>query len=150
MRARTVIFASLAFVVATTPPPAGQAQTGDEDLRLGIQAFQRHDFAAAEQAFSKLVRLDASARNYEYLAMAELGSGDVDRAIGDFQKSIQLGEDSSDIHYNLGLAYVQDRQVASAIQEFRKAASLDPRYIPAQYALGMTLLMQDAPGRPLA
>jgi predicted Zn-dependent protease len=49
------------------------------------------------------------------------------------------------VHYNLGVAYVQHGQTEAAIQKFHSAVSLDPEYLPARYARGMTLLRL---GRP--
>ncbi len=116
------------------------ARSPNENLARGVQALEAHDFAAAQQVFSLLVKQHPSAANYGYLAMAEVGEGNLKQAVADFKKSIQLGGSSASIHYNLGLAYLEDHQPQAAIQEFQQAISLDSNYIPARYALGVTFL----------
>ncbi|MGH9328151.1 MAG: tetratricopeptide repeat protein [Terriglobia bacterium] len=141
MKSRTTAFFVLVILIAAVSGPRlAQAQSGDENLQYGLRALQQHNFAAAEQAFSKLVRRDPSARNYNYLALAEAANGKLDQATVDFQKSIDLGANSSSVYYNLGLAYLQRGEPESAIQEFRHAISLNPEYLPGRYAMGMTLL----------
>jgi Flp pilus assembly protein TadD len=49
------------------------------------------------------------------------------------------------VHYSLGLAYLQQRQVAPGLGELQRAVSLDPKLKPARYALAVALI--DA-GRP--
>jgi tetratricopeptide (TPR) repeat protein len=134
---------TIAVVVALSLagfPRSGQAQTSQPAVQTGIRELQANDFAAAERTFSRLVQADPSAQNYGYLAMAEASSGKLQRAIADFQKSIQLGNNTPGAYYNLGLAYDQDHQPEPAIQEFRKAVGMDPSYLPARYALGIVLL----------
>ncbi|MGH9449112.1 MAG: tetratricopeptide repeat protein [Terriglobia bacterium] len=140
MRAPTAKLIIAVTLIAAWRVPRCQAQTRDEALQSGIHAFQSHNFAAAEKAFTQLVHLDPSARNYDYLAAAEVAGGKLDRAIADFQKSILLGNHSASVHYDLGLAYVQWGVAETALEQFRKAVSLDPNYLPARYALGMTML----------
>lgn len=139
IRIKITAIVAMALLAATFPRLA-QAQSGQAILQTGIEAFEAHNFAAAEQAFSQLVQIDASARNYGYLAMAEAADRKLDRAIADFRRSIQLGDNTPNVYYNFGLAYLLARQPGSAIQEFRKAVGVDPKYLPARYALGMALL----------
>lgn len=136
--AAVILLAVLALTAAL--PAAARPDNRDTVLQSGIRAFQARDFAAAEQAFSHLATLEPSARNYNYLAMAEAANGEPGPAITDFRKSIRLGNNSPSVHYNLGLAYVQGGQAETAVEEFHQALSLDPKYLPARYALGMTLL----------
>jgi tetratricopeptide (TPR) repeat protein len=57
----------------------------------------------------------------------------------DFHVSIQLGNNSWNVHYNLGLCYTQLHQLQPAIQELRQAVLLEPTSLPAKYALGIAL-----------
>jgi tetratricopeptide (TPR) repeat protein len=121
------------------------AQATDEVLARGMRAFESGEFARARQMLSDVVRRDPSGVNLGYLAMAEAANGELPQAIAHFQKSIQLGNDSAYIHYNLGLALLRTRQLGSALEEFRTAMSADPKFAPARYALGVALLDS---GRP--
>ncbi|MGH9447981.1 MAG: tetratricopeptide repeat protein, partial [Terriglobia bacterium] len=135
----TITLVAAALLVVGLPGSA-RAQTRQAIWQTGIEAFEAHNFAAAERAFSRLVRIDASGRNYGYLAMAEAANGELDRAIAAFKKSIQLGNHMPSVYYNLGLAYIQERQPEAAIHEFRKAVEVDPKYPAARYALGVALM----------
>lgn len=120
--------------------PLGAAQTPEHLRRAAISAFEDGDFARAQQLFSRLVKQDPSAANFNYLAMAERSAGNIKQAIIDFRRSIQLGNASAIVHYNLGLAYLQDRQVELGIRELRRAIARDPRLKAARYNLAVALL----------
>ena len=87
----------------------GLAQTPEVLLRDGGRALEARDFARAQQLFSALIKQNPSALNFNYLAMAEAGAGNLDQAILHFRRSIVLGNDSPDAHYHLGLAYIGRR-----------------------------------------
>ena len=118
----------------------GGAQSNQQLLEDGIGALQANDFARAQQNFALLVKQDPSGRSFGYLAVAEASAGDLDEAIGHFQKAIQLGNTSARVHYNLGLAYLQQRRSVAAIGELKLAAAKDPQFRPAQHALGVAFV----------
>jgi tetratricopeptide (TPR) repeat protein len=137
-----MFFPLLLVFCVFAPHLAGQEKVEDRQqvLQNGIQAFEAHSFEAAEHAFSLLVQLDPSAQSYDYLARAEVADGKFAQAAADFRKSIELGNNSSSAHYNLGLVYIQLSERGLALQEFRRASELDPTSLPAKYALGINLL----------
>ncbi|MGH9328335.1 MAG: tetratricopeptide repeat protein, partial [Terriglobia bacterium] len=126
----------------------GQSPTGLQEQ--GIRAFQARQFAEAERLFSELVRQEPTAAAYNYLAAAEGGAGNYRQAIADFQKSIQLGNDTPDLRYDLALAYVKDRQFAPGIRQLNIALGRQPNFTQARYALGVALLMTNHPHEALA
>jgi tetratricopeptide (TPR) repeat protein len=121
------------------------AKPEDELLQSGIKAFEANDFVSARQIFSELVKRNPSAVNFNYLAMAEIGTRNLTEAIAHLQKSIQLGNRTPEAHYNLGLALMQNNEGAAGMREFREAIALDAHYVPAKHALGVALLDS---GRP--
>jgi protein O-GlcNAc transferase len=121
-------------------PRWAQGQGGQQAVQAGIDALQAHNFAAAERIFSQLVQAEPTGRNYAFLAIAEGANGKLDRAIADFNRSIQLGDHSPSSYYNLGVAYIEVRQPEDAIQELREAIRRDPTYPAAYYALGVALM----------
>ncbi|MGH9438630.1 MAG: tetratricopeptide repeat protein, partial [Terriglobia bacterium] len=133
----TLILAALLFASLSR---AAAAQSASAIFEQGIKAFKSRDFIAAEQAFAELAQRDPSAASFNDLAMAEAAAGNLNRAIQDFQKSIQLGNHSAAIRYNLGLAYLRSHQPRAGIEELRKSLATNPKYQPAQYALGVALL----------
>ena len=67
----------------------GLAQTPEGLLRDGGRALEAGDFARAQQLFSALVKQSPSALNFNYLAMAEAGAGNLNQAIVHFRRSIE-------------------------------------------------------------
>ncbi len=63
-----------------------------------------------------------------------------DAAVADLESILERGVESSEIRYNLGLAYVSLGRISSAIQELRQSVSLDPFSAEANHALGLALL----------
>jgi len=106
----------------------------------GIAALQKHDFARARQIYSALVEQHASAENLNYLGMAEASEGALPSAITHFRNSIQKGNNTAVVHYNLGLAYVRSHQDDFGIAELKAALAIDPNYSLAMYSLGVTFV----------
>jgi tetratricopeptide (TPR) repeat protein len=144
VRSSVVSWLLLTFLVLAPQAHAGQAPAQNEQqiLQSGIQALAANNFEAAELAFSQLVKLDPFAANYEYLSKAEVANRKPDQAVVDFHESIQLGNNSWNVHYNLGLCYTQLHQLQPAIQELWQAISLEPTSLPAEYALGIACCSQ--------
>jgi len=123
----------------------GHAQSGQELFQEGIGALQSGDFAHAERTFAKLVKQDPSGKNLGYLAVSEARAGDLTQAITHFQQAIEHGNNTAKVHYNLGLAFLQEHQRAAAIREFRAARAKDPDFQAAQRALALALLDEGQP-----
>jgi tetratricopeptide (TPR) repeat protein len=135
---------TLAFLLLFGGNAAAQVSQGI--LQQGMRYYQAHEFLAAQRAFTQLVQLDPSARNYTFLALAEAAGGRSGEAILNFRKSIQLGNRTASAYYNLGHAYLQDHNPRAAIEQFQQALGLQPNYMPALYALGVAYLSAgDAP-----
>ncbi|MDI6642357.1 MAG: tetratricopeptide repeat protein, partial [Elusimicrobiota bacterium] len=59
-------------------------------------------------------------------------TGEIDIAIEEYRKSIELGADYADIHNSLGRVYAKKGQFELAISEFRQALTINPHYLEAQ------------------
>jgi len=134
------VIAILLAALSVAPPEYGFGQAPLQLLESGMNAFKARDFAGAVQAFSALAKTQPTAANFNYLAVAEVSAGNLDGAIADFQRSVELGNRSASVQYNLGLAFMQKDQRQAGIQAFRQAVSLDPSYYPAQFALATALM----------
>jgi tetratricopeptide (TPR) repeat protein len=110
-----------------------------------IQAYKARDFTRSQDVLAALVKRDPSAKNFSMLAMSEAAGGKLDQAITHFQRSIRLGNNSADVHYNLGLSYLQRKETALGAREIQMALSINPKLRSARYTLAVVLL--DA-GRP--
>jgi predicted Zn-dependent protease len=125
------------------------AQTPAELRQRGIQAFQAGQFAAAEHLFSQLAKEEPSAAAFNYLAAAEGSAGKFGLAINDFKRSIQLGNDTPYLRYDLALAYLKEHQPAAGIRELQVALARQPDFAQARYTLGVALLRTNRPHEAL-
>lgn len=129
--------------------PVLRGQSVAELRQRGIQAFQSGRFTAAVGIFSELVRQDPSAAAYNYLAAAEGAAGSYRQAITDFSRSIQLGNDTPDLRYDLALAYLKENRPAAGIRELQVALARQPGFTRARYTLGVALLRTNHPREAL-
>ncbi|HEV2046172.1 MAG TPA: tetratricopeptide repeat protein [Chthoniobacterales bacterium] len=77
---------------------------------------------------------------YNNLGIALVERGEVDEAISQYDKSLQLHPDYAQAHYNLGNALLQKGKVAEAIAQCEEALRLQPNDADAHVALGNALL----------
>src|SRR5713101_6941180 len=82
-----------------------------------------------------------------WMAYSNLGSlfstrGNVDEAISDFRKALELWPEQSKDHNNLGNAFAQKGRMAEAIEQFQTALKISPNDPGAETNLGAALLQQ--------
>ena len=82
-----------------------------------------------------------------WMAYSNLGSflsarGNVNEAIADFRKALELWPDQSKDHNNLGKAFVQQGRMTEAMNEFQTASRISPNDPDAESNLGAALLQQ--------
>ena len=82
-----------------------------------------------------------------WMAYSNLGSflserGNVDEAIRDFRKALELWPDQSKDHNNLGKALVQRGRVAEAMDQFQTALRISPDDPDTETNIGAALLQQ--------
>jgi tetratricopeptide (TPR) repeat protein len=88
------------------------------------------------------------ARNPDcWMAYSNLGSlllarGDLDQAIRDFRKALELWPDQSKDHNNLGNALAQKGRMAEAMEQFQTALKLSPDNSDTETNIGAALLQQ--------
>ena len=83
-------------------------------LQEGKQALEAHNFKRAEAIFTELAKKEPSATSYGYLAVAELSAGHAAESIAHFAEAHRLGNDSANLHYYWGLAYLQTKAQSPA------------------------------------
>ena len=69
-----------------------------------------------------------------------LASGDYQGAVTHFQRLLDTAPENPEIHYQLGLAYLQLDQQAEALESLRTAARYAPQRLDIQLALGETYM----------
>jgi len=73
------------------------------------------------------------------VANAHFDQGKHDIALQAYERAIQLGLDTADIRTDLGVCYRELGDPKRAVEEFRKAAELDPKHPQSRYNLGLVL-----------
>jgi len=96
------------------------------------------------------------ARNPDcWMAYSNLGSyfsahGNVNEAIADFGKALQLWPDQSKDHNNLGKALAQKGRIAEAMDQFQAALRISPNDPDAESNMGAALLQQGNAGEAIS
>jgi len=121
-------------------PPGVVGQPVEEEVQEGIHALKAGDYSLARRIFERVVERAPSALNFTYLAMSEAGDGKLGPAITHFRQSIRLGNNSAEVHYNLGLVDLRAHNVSQGVRELQHALSIDPNLKSALYTLALTLL----------
>jgi len=68
--------------------------------------------------------------------------GDLDKAIEEYKKAIELNPNYLQAHMNLGAAYIGQKKYDQAIEEFNAVVKLNYYYGTAHYNLGYVYLLK--------
>ena len=75
--------------------------------------------------------------------------GQLDEAIAQYRKALEIKPDYAEAHYNLGIALAGRGQIDEAIDHYRKALEIKPDYAKAHYNLGVALADVGRPNEAL-
>jgi tetratricopeptide (TPR) repeat protein len=110
---------------------------------LASALTQNGDYAQAVEPFTKIANAQPTVENLYPLAMCLLQTRkpkDKVRAVAVFEQMKQTAGDSGSLHVLFGRAYRDADDMPSAIREFQRAVSIDPRTPHAHYFLGLAQL----------
>jgi len=119
-------------------------------MELGTAYYRDRQFGAAADAFSDAIVADpTSAAAWNNRGAARLRSGDVNRAIADYNRALELAPYDAEIYYNRGNALVAAGQYQDAIADYTRAIQMDPTFTRAVFNRGTAyaLLGQREVGR---
>jgi len=108
-------------------------------LFLGYLTYaQAHIYEDVESLWRTTIRRNPGA----WMAWINLGrivhdKGDLEQAIGDYNKAIELNPTVIEAYNNRGVAYRDKRDYERAIRDFDKIIELDPTYIRGYYNRGV-------------
>ncbi len=119
----------------------GGALTLLAGVTLGILTFQRNvdyrsDLAVWEDTAAKAPK---NARARYNLGVSLAGRGQVDKAMANYRKALEIKPDYADAHYNLGTLLAGRGQFDEAIVEYRDALKVSPNDAKAHGNLGLAL-----------
>jgi type IV pilus biogenesis/stability protein PilW len=128
-RYRRVVLASLSTLILAAL--IGCARTQVSYWRNG-ETLWTHTLACTSDNFV----------GYYNLGNALLQKGQVDEAITQYQRALQIHPDYADAHHNLGTALIKEGKVDEAITQFQRALQIHPDDGEARYNLGNALLQK--------
>lgn len=102
---------------------------------LTVVSFGTLLMADDKQATVAEKGLDLEVRTHFLQAHNLAEYGMYDSAIAEYKKVLELSPNLADVHFELGLAYVNTGQLDDAISEYEKALEIDPGYLRAVYEL---------------
>src|SRR5262245_38052085 len=111
---------------------------------LGKTHFMRGQFAKPAPQLETPLKL--APRDYDVaytLGLAYLKQGRLVPAKQIYSRMLRQLGDRPQLHLIFGRAYRETVFLADAIEEFKKAVSLDPKFSRAHYYLGLTYLLKD-------
>jgi tetratricopeptide (TPR) repeat protein len=90
-----------------------------------------------------LAHSQPTARVYNNLAMAYADTKNHNKAIENYQKSIDLGDVYPNPHYNLGNTFIEIEENEKAEEEYKKALKIDPNFSYALLKLGQLYINEN-------
>ena len=97
-------------------------------LRLGDIYLERQDYLASTAAYTRALLLDGSLWNsYRNRALARLGAGDLDGALQDFSRAIEMAPGQGSLLAGRGNVHLAKKDRAAAVEDFRAAMTLHRR-----------------------
>ncbi|MCM8796218.1 MAG: tetratricopeptide repeat protein [Candidatus Omnitrophica bacterium] len=112
------------------------------DIRLGTMHLRYSDYASAINYFHKALQKDANnPQTHLYLGLAYGKKGDYQKAFQEFawlEKNYPDFSSSAQIHNEIGMLYYLNEMYKEAIREFRKATTLNPKFVDAYFNLGIS------------
>lgn len=111
-------------------------------MELGTAYYHDKQYVSAADAFSDaLVEDPLSVDAWNNRGAARLHSGDVGRAIADYNRALELSPRDPDIYYNRGNALVRAGQYQDAIADYTRATELAPSFAKAVFNRGSAYAM---------
>ncbi len=100
-------------------------------------------YADAETLWQATLRLNPAS----WMAQCNLGNaflekGQVNEAIGHFQKALGINPNFAPTHFNLGVSFFQQGRTDDAISQYEKALEIKPDYAEAHNDLGLAFFQQ--------
>jgi tetratricopeptide (TPR) repeat protein len=114
--------------------------------KLGVTELEMRNTVAARIYFQQVVRLKRKdAQGWNNLGAVECLDGNYGRAISDYGRAIKLDKNptktSAAYHSNLGTAYMEVKDYASARKQYEVALQLDPEMYEHSGGTGLTARM---------
>jgi protein O-mannosyl-transferase len=121
-------------------------------LILGITSWQRTLVYKSDEIFwtDTLAKNPDCWMGYNNLGNALFQKGQVDEALKQFQKALEINPKYVEARGNLAAALFQKGQVDDAVAQYKRTLEISPNYAPANYNLGLALFQEGQVGEAIA
>jgi len=108
--------------------------------KKGVALLEMQQGALARTLFARCVQLSKKdSEAWNNLAATDYSLGNARGAVGEYKRAMKLNKQSAVYHANLGMAYVELKDMDSARTQFAQALRLDPTIMTRHDNGGMTL-----------
>jgi len=116
--------------------------TTSPSMERGSAYYRNAEYVAAADAFSEAIAKNPrSAAAWNNRAATRLRLGDVNGAIADYNKALELAGYDAEIYYNRGNALVAAGQYQEAIADYTRAIDINPNFTKAMFNRGTVYAM---------
>lgn len=115
--------AAKAFAAYTT----AEAWDAEVHTLYAVCQYFVRNFAEAAEAAGKAIALEETAGRYHWRGLARQARGDLDGAIADYTKSLELNPRFDGAYMNRGLARQAKGDLDGAIEDFGRAIAINPK-----------------------
>jgi tetratricopeptide (TPR) repeat protein len=144
----------LIFILILTTETFTQTDNGKE-LEKGINFYSQEMYDEAKVIFETILEENNDiAEAHYYLAKCLFRLGDLDEAIEQGEKAVELNDENAEYHFDLGMMYAEDARDASIFsapfiagnikEQFQRTIELDPDHL--QGRIGLAQFYLQAPG----
>ncbi|MFN2169670.1 MAG: tetratricopeptide repeat protein, partial [Anaerolineae bacterium] len=112
-------------------------------LELAVNAQWRQEYEAAASIYSAALRIQPHFAAYYNRGVVYAGLGDTEKAIADYDQTIQLQPDHVDAAFRRGLAYAEQGNLEQAIADYGKAIELNGEHAAAYRHRGLAYAEQE-------
>ncbi len=108
-------------------------------LGLALSEFKLRNYDAAIEMLQPMATENAPAEVPHLLGLAHLGKGDLPTAAQQLATAVRRAPEDARYHYDFGLVLMQGQKLEAAVQEFQRAAELQPDWPEAFLYQGRAL-----------
>src|SRR4029077_3859455 len=112
-------------------------------LILGMASWQRTwVYESAETFWTDTLAKNPNWYGHYSLGVTLFQKGQLDEAVVQYQKALEIDPNYAEAHNNLGAALFQKGQLDEAVVEYQKALEIDPNFVEAHSNLGAALFQK--------
>lgn len=116
------------FFSSFFPAPISWADSEPNRFNQGVEAYQQGNYQAAIEALNQAIQqeVEQSDRAYYLRGISHLKLGELDQAVEDYTKVIELDPENLRAYYDRGIANTQLGNYEQAVADYDRASELAP------------------------